>query len=346
VSGLFDATRTPLAFMRDELEDMMLSSWLIAPALAAIAGFSLSRGGICAVAAVRQVIEERRWRLFISFLECAAWALLALIIADALGLKMLGAWPARMMFGAAMLGGALFGLGALVVGACAFGAAGRLAAGEISFFAVVPGFLLGVVGAHRVGADAGAPAPAAFALHGAALLMVSITLGAFALWRISTAWRARAQVRGFGDWITNPNWPPAVAMAVIAFANVGLLLLVLSWPYTTLLTDLAFRRGAELVFRAVLVGVFVLGAFAGSLLAGRFSVRLGSLRHWGQRFMGGVLMGMGAALIPGGNDALVLMGLPLMQPEAFAAYGAMIAIITAGVLAQRAFTRRTPSRAR
>jgi toxin CptA len=132
------------------------------------------------------------------------------------------------------------------------------------------------------------------------------------------------------------SWPPPLAMAVMAFASVGLLLLVFAWPYTTLLVDLALHRGTQTSLRMLLALVFLGGAFVGALTARRFKLRTPSLRGVVARLFGGALMGFGAALIPGGNDALVLMGLPLLQPAAFVAYAAMVAVIAAGFLARRA----------
>src|SRR5690349_14914892 len=88
--------------------------WLFASALALIAGFAIARGGICAVAGVKQLLEAGRAHLFLSFLECSAWALLALMIANALGLMSIAAWPTRMLVAGAIVGGALFGAGALL----------------------------------------------------------------------------------------------------------------------------------------------------------------------------------------------------------------------------------------
>ena len=41
--------------------------------------------------------------------------------------------------------------------------------------------------------------------------------------------------------------------------------------------------------------------------------------------MGGLLMGAGAALVPGGNDVLLLNAIPGMSPHAIPAYAAMLA---------------------
>jgi toxin CptA len=318
----------------------LIALWTLAALLALVTGFALARGGICAVAAVRQVVEERRWRLFLSFVECAAWALLALIVANTLGVMAIDDWPAHMSPVAALAGGALFGAGALINGACAFGSAGRLAAGELSFLSIAPGFLMGVVLAHRLGADAVAVTMAAFAITGTALTLLTGTLVLFALWRVWTGFRDAPSPSHAAVRLAAPTWPPALAMAVIALTNVGLLLIVFAWPYTALLTDIGSGRGKQIALRIALVVIFLFGAFAGAALARRFKLRTGTSREWTARFVGGALMGLGAAFIPGGNDALVLMGLPLLQPEALAAYAAMVIVIAGGFVAQRAWLKR------
>lgn len=50
------------------------------------------------------------------------------------------------------------------------------------------------------------------------------------------------------------------------------------------------------------------------------SARTGWLRH----VAGGLLMGSGAAMVPGGNDTLLLGGLPTITVAAFAGYSSML----------------------
>ena len=58
-------------------------------------------------------------------------------------------------------------------------------------------------------------------------------------------------------------------------------------------------------------------------------------------FLGGALMGSGSLLIPGGNDGLLLVGMPLLYPYAWVAFVAMcVAIGTASVI-QNAVSDRT-----
>lgn len=309
--------------------------WLLAGVLAFVAGFALQRGHICAVIAIRDVVHDHNWARFLAFAECAAWALAGLFVAHVLGWMTLASWPAQVSLAMAALGGALFGAGALANGACAFGSAGRLATGELSFLLIVPGFLLGALAARAAGALAMIAAPMSFAAQGPVAIVMVLLLTTFVVWRLWTAWRAAPTFARMGAQLAAPDWPPALAMAVIALANVALLLIVFAWPYTSVLVDVAFGQGMDVLARAGVVLVFLAGAWTGARTAGRFKLRAGAWRDWLQRFGGGVLMGLGAALIPGGNDALVLLGLPLLQPAAAVAYAAMVAVIGAGFIAQR-----------
>ena len=82
--------------------------------------------------------------------------------------------------------------------------------------------------------------------------------------------------------------------------------------------------------RTLLALALLAGAVAGAASAGMFRLRISSPGDVARHFAGGALMGVGAALIPGGNDSLVLIGLPLLQPSAGAAYVAMVVAIAVG----------------
>jgi hypothetical protein len=53
-------------------------------------------------------------------------------------------------------------------------------------------------------------------------------------------------------------------------------------------------------------------------------------------FVGGMLMGWGSLLIPGGNDGLILVGMPLLWPYAWVAFLTMCASIGVAMALQRA----------
>jgi uncharacterized protein len=52
----------------------------------------------------------------------------------------------------------------------------------------------------------------------------------------------------------------------------------------------------------------------------QWRLHVGGVNQWLLAVCGGLLMGLGVALIPGGNDTMLLIGLPLMVPHLLAAY--------------------------
>lgn len=315
---------------------MVHEAWLLAVPLALVAGFALQRGNICVVRAVREGVEARDWRMFYAILECAAWALAGLVLAEAAGLMRRADWPAQPSMLLAALGGAMFGVGAMLNGACALGTVGRLASGEWGLLAMPAGFVLGAAAARGLGLAA--PLTTSAASGATQMTLVLLALALFIVFRVWSAWRTRAAALST---IRAPQWPPPLAMAVLGLANVALLSLVVSWPYTTLLVDLSQGRGMELALRGALALVLLAGAYAGARSAGRFAWRAPDFAGVLGSLVGGALMGAGAMLIPGGNDGLVLLGLPLLQPAAFAAYAAMACVIALGFVARGALRRET-----
>ena len=65
------------------------------------------------------------------------------------------------------------------------------------------------------------------------------------------------------------------------------------------------------------------GAIVGGWTAGRLRVTRIRAAALARCLIGGVLMGWGSLLIPGGNDGLILVGMPLLRPYAWAAFATM-----------------------
>jgi hypothetical protein len=86
-----------------------------------------------------------------------------------------------------------------------------------------------------------------------------------------------------------------------------------------------------LLFAAVLAGV-VLSSLTNKSFVFDRRIRL----NWLLNVLGGILMGVGATLIPGGNDALILHSIPGGSPHALPAYGALLVGTAAGLMVVRA----------
>ena len=95
-----------------------------------------------------------------------------------------------------------------------------------------------------------------------------------------------------------------------------------------------------------LVPLLILAVLAGALLAARARNRLRLRRPTcaavARCLAGGLLMGTGAALVPGGNDALVLHAAPGLALHAALAYAALVTGVGGTLLRARALsgTRR------
>ena len=135
------------------------------------------------------------------------------------------------------------------------------------------------------------------------------------------------------------------ATAVIGITFFFMMLLVGPWAYTEALADVARGMPHDLLPRGLLVVALFTGAFLGGLTARRFDSMAVTVPRLARCFASGVLMGWGSLLIPGGNDGLILVGMPLLFPYAWIAMVSMALAIGAAMVATRARTGATVERA-
>lgn len=110
-----------------------------------------------------------------------------------------------------------------------------------------------------------------------------------------------------------------------------------AWAYTDALASLARGMSASLVARLALAAALLVGAVWGGWTAGRFRatrITAGALLRC---IVGGALMGAGTLLIPGSNDGLILVGMPLLWPYAWVGFVAMCGAIGLAQLASSHF---------
>ena len=284
-------------------------------ALVLLAGYATQRGSVCAVRAAHELVLERKASRYVGFLFCAACGLLVMAFGQLLGRGVIAQYTGLPFSTAALAGGAIVGVGAHVNGRCAFGTVAELGSGRMSRLATLLGFIAGTVlgdRAHMGVADLPRLSSSLVALPAGATLAMALVATA-----LLGAWLARLARPN-----PPPEWTPLRAMAVIGLGNGLLLVLARSWPYTSLLMQLA-RGGYEGVGRgAVMAVAFVLGAIIGGMVRG-FDLQAGTARDWLLALIGGTVMGIGAVLVPGGNDVMLLVGVPLLLPNLLAAYVAM-----------------------
>jgi toxin CptA len=90
--------------------------------------------------------------------------------------------------------------------------------------------------------------------------------------------------------------------------------------------------------------LLLLALYAGALIGGRSAGRWRSTpvsaAQLARCFCGGVVMGWGSLLIPGSNDGLILIGIPLLRPYAWLAFAAMCGSIAVAMRVHGAWGKR------
>ena len=325
---------------------MLISvAYLFAAFAVGVMGFAIQRGATCTVAAMDEVVSKHSLRRIASLVEASLWVVGGLLIAQTFHL--LGKMPSGYQVSyLTVLGGALLGLGAWVNRACVFGAIARLGLGEWAYVVTPFGFYVGCL---TVGTIFAIPSQSKLS-YGSPVLQASAWVAfafiALMLWRLAGILFARAPEvpersvsQRWRTGLAQRVWSPHAATAVIGITFFFSVLLAGAWAYTDVLAELAHGMVSNLVTRVLLLVALFLGAVVGGWTAGRFRSTRVSVAQLARCFAGGVLMGWGSLLIPGSNDGLILIGMPLLWPYAWVAFFAMCVTIGVALLAEKALAR-------
>jgi len=125
------------------MSPMLLSlAVLVAVLCAGLMGYAIQRGATCTVAAVDELLTQRRANRLLAMGEASLWVAGGLALAQTLHL--LPSMPAAYsVSGWVFAGAALLGVGAWINGACVFGAIARLGSGDVNYVATPIGYYLG-----------------------------------------------------------------------------------------------------------------------------------------------------------------------------------------------------------
>ena len=292
---------------------MSAAALMVALLSAALMGLAIQRGATCMVAAVEDALVHRRLGRAGALAEAAIW------VGGLIALARIGGFTdaAAAQFavgGGTVAGGVLLGLGAWINRACVFGSIARIGSGQWAWLATPAGFFLGSLYPLNPPLAEG-PVPPVDAAS-----MTALAFGVLFLWRAVETARAADVLAHL--------WHPHRATLLIGVTFVTTMLTVGMWAYTDALAALArpdTTMDLRLGTRAAMVAMLLAGAVIGGRLAGalrRERPRFGAVLRC---LAGGALMGAGAMLVPGSNDGLIMLGLPLLQPHAW------VAVITMGL---------------
>jgi len=94
------------------------------------------------------------------------------------------------------------------------------------------------------------------------------------------------------------------------------------------------RPGPETLYWFLFVAL-IGGVFLSGLTNGSFALDWRPRIDWLRNLLGGILMGAGVAMTPGGNDVLILHAIPGGSPHALPAYAALLIGTATGLMVVR-----------
>jgi toxin CptA len=298
--------------------------------LALFLGFVLERSSMCTVANIERLVVKRRADGVLGLGVAVSWSGVVL-----LGLATLapdaGRLPVDYSISALLIAGAvLMGIGSAVNGGCFVGSVVRAGSGDLNFLATLLGLGIGM---RLLEGGLSLPhimAPPSTGPTGRVIIwcgFLVIGIGA-----VLTVIR-RSEHRGV-TW--RGRWPRAFTLSAAGFLAGLMFARNPAWTYAVAIDQLsnASRRAVDWSTLAAPVALFG-GAVLGARLSGRFELRRPAPMPALRCMTGGVLMGAGARMVPGGNDTLLLWSIPGITVYGIVAYVVMTGTIAATVWGMR-----------
>ncbi len=287
-----------------------------------IAGFCAHRGGVCLVGATHELVTQKRSRLFF-FIFAAMSVAFAIVMLAAFFLPMKVHFAQTIGIGPAVLSGALlYGVGAAMNGGCALGTLNKLFSGHLVFIGSLAGLALGFTAFLLLLDSNLISAPPMImgedmTLAGFSFLLLAVFFS-FSFWLGRSGSRDGATLKSYlNNFLHAPLAGNFIAIILLGAASGALYLMVgHGWDYSRLmmsgLSSLVFAKppGAAFLFVLLATGGLFAGMLTASLMSGKFEMQTPKALPLLGKIAAGSLMGFGAGFLAGGNDTLLLYGVP------------------------------------
>jgi uncharacterized protein len=322
---------------------MTVAILLLSLILAMALGFAAHRSSMCTVLAVAEVLSTGRAHLLASFVKIMLWTLVVTLPLMAWYPEALAARSLWKLSGIAVAGGFVFGVGAMLNGGCAISTLWKLGNGQVRMLVTLAASCVGVWG-YTALSQAGALAPHApasspYAMPGPWAVVLIAALGLWVVWEMARLWRTRRRGTGFRALVCSDFYRLSTAAALLGLSNGVLYALHGPWAYTNALgREIGSLAGAGAGPSGLIWGLFaavVAGMAVSAWQRRSFALDWRPCLAWMSNAGGGLLMGLGAGMAAGGNDDLMLHGIPGFSPHALPAYLAMIAGIVLALTVRR-----------
>lgn len=307
-----------------------MSFALSAIAVAFAVGFAMKRAGLCTYAAAEDIVQHGDPGRLLVFVGATAWAALVVVPLNWLFPGLFALSDSHGLWLTALLGGLVMGLGAHLNRGCMFGTFVQLVSGNLTYLGTLAGISLGVILVDQL---LGLVAPAlnrtsALVGPGAAAALWLTPLGLFAL-----AMLVRPAV-------IERLWARSeTAVATVLVAGIGggtLYVAVAGWDYASVVAGttrvaLDARVSGLTLLAASCTLAQIVGGIVAALSSGSFRLQWPRSRPLIGNILRGTLMGGAAAMVPGGNDGMLLTGIPSLAPHSIISFSfiviAMLALV-------------------
>lgn len=302
---------------------MSLSTLWITPLAGFVLGIALVRANSCSVAATVRLVDERRADWLVGILIAVGWAGLVLL-GFAFVAPMTLSFPADLPITWSVIGGGiLLGLGGLLNKGCFLGSVSYLCRGNLNYLLTLAGISIALL-VFNVAPDGFTPVRPRSATE----VIVAVEFG----W----PYRLAALLFGVMAIVSFVKLFRRRRITIIALIIVGLTGGVIyafnpDWSYTSVLNRALHGQltAQNWILETGALSMFA-GAILSSILGSTFTIAPISYRRGLSCFAGGFLMGGGAKMVPGGNDALMLWSLPGLTLHGLVAYTIMVITIAVG----------------
>lgn len=333
--------------------DSIYLIWSIPILLALIMGLVSDRTNLCSVCAVRELLLHRQATVLFSFIKIVLW-----VVGVSIAIEYLFATPTTegnsfAVSAQSLFGGLVFGIGAVMNDGCSLHTLVRLGRGNFGMAISIVGLLIGAIACKAilliVPGISVAPVIPPMTLTGD---LRKILTAALLLWILIELFKL---LRGFRfsqlkSRCLAPTYGLSSGAALLGIANGILFTLVGTWTYSYTLvqstanlvfpdSDLYHPIPALLWF---LFFAYLAGIVISSIVRRRLILATHPRRQWISYFFGGILMGIGAALVPGGNDVLLLNAIPGLASHAIPAYLAMLVGVAMALFIQKTYFSASP----
>jgi len=306
----------------------MISSLLIV--LAIIAGFTTHRANLCMVKAVIELVNYRGVSIFLSYLKMILWVLVFVLPIR---------WLTELEFEeinysvtfASLFGGLIFGFGMAINGSCSFSTLSKPANGEVKMLLTLIGFGLGVVGWSILGSDYQGLSTGQSILKAPSHTLAWVFMIFLFIWgtyEIIRLYNSRNKTITKNQLLLSPIYRLSTSAFYIGSTGGILFILQGQWSYTsTIKTSIDNYLHPQLefpVFQLILLVAILFGMWISSKQRNQFKWSFKIDSSWMSCLLGGLLMGIGGSMIPGGNDTLLLQSIPSFSPHGIPSFIAIV----------------------